>query len=86
MGALSGFRSAIKRSSIDKQDASMAKESRKEVDTESVVPSVNDQSQPDQPSADAQRGVQDVEAVTLTWSKPTLIAVFIKYDIVLHYH
>ncbi|CDS04055.1 hypothetical protein LRAMOSA07010 [Lichtheimia ramosa] len=55
----------------------MAKESRKELDTESVVPSVNDQSQPDQPSADAQRGVQDVEAVTLTWSKPTLIAVFI---------
>ncbi|KAL4793135.1 major facilitator superfamily domain-containing protein [Aspergillus venezuelensis] len=29
------------------------------------------------PTRDAQRGVQDVEAVTLTWSKGTLIAVFI---------
>ncbi|PQE22523.1 Siderophore iron transporter mirB protein [Rutstroemia sp. NJR-2017a BVV2] len=29
------------------------------------------------PAEDAQRGVQQVEAVTLTWSKPYLIAVFI---------
>lgn len=29
------------------------------------------------PTEDAQRGVQQVEAVTLTWSKPYLIAVFI---------
>jgi hypothetical protein len=29
-------------------------------------------------SEDAQRGVQHVEAVTLTWSKKTLIAVFFK--------
>ncbi|EPE04148.1 mfs siderophore iron transporter [Ophiostoma piceae UAMH 11346] len=29
------------------------------------------------PSDDAQRGVQDVEGVTLTWTKPSLIAVFI---------
>lgn len=29
------------------------------------------------PTEDAQRGVQDVEAVTLTWTKPYLIAVFI---------
>lgn len=31
----------------------------------------------DVPTDDAQRGIQDVEAVTLTWSKPSLIAVFI---------
>lgn len=31
------------------------------------------------PIQDAQRGVQDVEAVTLTWSKQSLIAVFILY-------
>lgn len=60
----------------------MPEKSRKELDTESVVPSVNDESQPEQLATDAQRGVQDVEAVTLTWSKPTLIAVFIKYVIV----
>jgi hypothetical protein len=29
------------------------------------------------PAEHAQRGVQQVEAVTLTWSKPYLIAVFI---------
>jgi len=29
------------------------------------------------PSEDVQRGVQDVEGVTTTWSKATLIAVFL---------
>jgi hypothetical protein len=29
------------------------------------------------PTEDAQRGVQQVEAVALTWTKPNLIAVFI---------
>lgn len=31
------------------------------------------------PGDDLQRGVQDVEAVTLSWSKASLIAVFAKY-------
>lgn len=31
------------------------------------------------PTQDAQRGVHDVEAVTLTWTKTTLVAVFLKY-------
>lgn len=31
------------------------------------------------PDGSAQHGVQDVEAVTMTWSRGTLIAVFIKY-------
>jgi hypothetical protein len=30
------------------------------------------------PSEEVQRGVQDVEAVTLSWSKGALIAVFLK--------
>lgn len=29
------------------------------------------------PTEDAQRGVQEVEAVTLTWTKPYLVSVFI---------
>ncbi|KAJ9151333.1 Siderophore iron transporter mirB [Pleurostoma richardsiae] len=33
--------------------------------------------QPELPAEDAQRGVHDVEAVTLTWSKASLIAVFL---------
>lgn len=39
---------------------------------------VPDETQPDAPTEEAQRGVQNVEAVTLTWSKKSLIAVFIK--------
>lgn len=30
------------------------------------------------PTENAQRGVHDVEAVTLTWTKTTLVAVFLK--------
>ncbi|EXJ73200.1 uncharacterized protein A1O5_02960 [Cladophialophora psammophila CBS 110553] len=37
----------------------------------------NGQSHAENPDEAAQRGVQDVEAVTLTWSKKSLIAVFI---------
>ncbi|KAL7320376.1 hypothetical protein PS15m_000272 [Mucor circinelloides] len=49
-----------------------------ELDVESIVPteSYNDPKS-ELPTEDAQQGVKDVEAVTLTWSKTTLIAVFI---------
>ena len=33
---------------------------------------------PEHPSEDLQRGVQNVEAVTLAWSKASLISVFLK--------
>jgi hypothetical protein len=33
------------------------------------------------PAEDLQRGVQEVEAVTMSWTKTTLIAVFFKYDL-----
>jgi hypothetical protein len=35
--------------------------------------------EPEQPVADLQHGVRNVEAITMTWSKTTLICVFIKY-------
>jgi len=39
---------------------------------------VEEEVQPDAlPSEDVQRGVQDVEGVTTTWSRTTLIAVFL---------
>ena len=38
----------------------------------------NGEPQPELPSEELQRGVQNVEAVTLTWSKTTLVAVFLK--------
>ncbi|KAI9255095.1 major facilitator superfamily domain-containing protein [Phascolomyces articulosus] len=59
-------------------------EKQKELDAESAVssPTQDDneqtqQSEEERPDNEAQRGVQRAEAVTLTWSKPTLIAVFI---------
>lgn len=39
----------------------------------------SDEPQLELPSKDLQRGVQDVEAVTLTWTKSALVAVFLKY-------
>jgi len=41
------------------------------------VPS-NDGSNPEKPGENFQRGVQHAEAVTLTWTKWELIAVFVK--------
>lgn len=40
---------------------------------------VIDSADSDRPGEDLQRGVQQVEAVTLSWSKATLIGVFFKY-------
>jgi hypothetical protein len=45
------------------------------VDDAAVVDSADS----DRPGDDLQRGVQEVEAVTLSWSKATLIGVFFKY-------
>jgi hypothetical protein len=43
-------------------------------------------SKPDAPIEGLQQGVQDVESVTRTWSKKTLIAVFLKYVVLLWNH
>ncbi|KAI9488892.1 major facilitator superfamily domain-containing protein [Zychaea mexicana] len=79
MPFLSQFRAAIRRSSADDAAAdSYVEEKKKDLDAESVVASNgNGESHPERPSEDVQRGVRDVEAVTLTWSKPMLIAVFL---------
>ncbi|CAO3588871.1 unnamed protein product [Absidia cylindrospora] len=56
----------------------MDEKNKIELDGESVIPSVgNEEPQSELPSENVQRGVQDVEAVTLTWSKATLITVFL---------
>ncbi|KAI9274397.1 major facilitator superfamily domain-containing protein [Phascolomyces articulosus] len=76
MAVFSRFRSVIRRTSSTTDKDSVVEEKKKELDKESAVASNNGQNE-EQPDDDAQRGVQDVEAVTLTWSKTTLIAVFI---------
>lgn len=44
-----------------------------------VSPPVPSDAEAAAPTADAQAGVQGVEAVTLTWNKATLTLVYIKY-------
>ncbi|KAI8882529.1 MFS general substrate transporter [Backusella circina FSU 941] len=51
---------------------------KEKIDTESITPTNETlQKEVEQPGEELQRGVKDVEAVTLTWSKKTLIAVFL---------
>ncbi|KAI8641662.1 major facilitator superfamily domain-containing protein [Parasitella parasitica] len=56
----------------------MEEKSKVEVDIESIVRNDSqDEPKVELSAEDAQKGVKDVEAVTLTWSKASLIAVFI---------
>ncbi|KAK4517726.1 uncharacterized protein ATC70_001068 [Mucor velutinosus] len=56
----------------------MEEKNKIELDIESIVPTEShDNPKSEHPTEDAQKGVKEVEAVTLTWSKATLIAVFI---------
>ncbi|KAL9538856.1 hypothetical protein MBANPS3_010625 [Mucor bainieri] len=56
----------------------MEEKNKIELDIESIVPTEShDDPKSERPTEDAQKGVKEVEAVTLTWSKTTLIAVFI---------
>lgn len=58
----------------------MEEKNKVELDVESIVPTEShDEPKQGLPAEDAQQGVKDFEAVTLTWSKTTLIAVFLKY-------
>ena len=81
MGAFTEFRSSLRRASTVNTNTSFAEESKKELDDERAVQTAEklDETLPERVSEDVQKGVQDVEAVTLTWSKTTLIAVFLKY-------
>lgn len=56
-----------------------ATESKTDPSPEAGQPTEMTNAEDRRPSEDAQQGVQDVEAVTLTWTKGTLIAVFVKY-------
>ncbi|KAI7853430.1 major facilitator superfamily-domain-containing protein [Circinella umbellata] len=82
MKVLSRFRSIVLRSSDDttKTNGSITEEKQlppKEIDVDSVAASEKNSTTEEQVDDNVQKGVQAVEAVTLTWSKKTLIAVFI---------
>jgi hypothetical protein len=86
MGKLPSFRSTFRRTTTDdtiNQVATATAEENKTdpttVESGPASKEAGDLSSEELPGEDLQRGVQDVEAVTLSWSKASLIAVFIKY-------
>lgn len=53
-------------------DGTTAEETKRDPTTDTEV------QQPETPAEDLQHGVRDIEAITMTWSKRTLIMVFLK--------
>lgn len=53
-------------------DGTAAEESKRDPATDTEI------QQPETPAEDLQHGVRDIEAITMTWSKRTLIMVFLK--------
>lgn len=86
MGKLPNFRNTFRRTTTDDTINQVATAPAEESKTDPTTvesgtadkEAVDPQSE-ELPGEDLQRGVHDVEAVTLSWSKVSLIAVFIKY-------
>lgn len=87
MALISGVKAAFRRSPTEEEPSTRAavdiggKKTEKDAVTDDAAV-VNDggESPAEHPAEDMQRGVQQVEAVTMSWTKATLIAVFFKYD------
>ena len=82
VGLLTRFRALLKARTTEDDTVPVARMTvvdNKHEDAAGDVPQSQDEAQPEVPSEDTQRGVQNVEALTLTWSRRSLIAVFIKY-------
>ncbi|KAJ6012139.1 hypothetical protein N7522_002494 [Penicillium canescens] len=75
------FRSTFRRSStqeiVTPVTVNADEETKRDLATETVVPANASDGNPEAPTEDTQRGVRDVEAITLSWSKTMLIAVFV---------
>ena len=85
MGKLPNFRNTFRRTTTDDTINQVAtapvEENKTDPATVETGPASKETGdlQEELPGEDLQRGVQDVEAVTLSWSKASLIAVFAKY-------
>ncbi len=79
MAVLSNIKAAFGRGEDAKAPAPADQPAGEKTEKEIAVDEAAVSSDPDHPDDDLQRGVQQVEAVTLSWSKATLIGVFIKY-------
>lgn len=60
-------------------DASKSQDIEQNIGADGTNISMVNDDKEDIPTPDAQRGVQQVEAVTLVWTKKSLIFIFIKY-------
>lgn len=72
---------AMFRSSADNEPSAYQPENNQPEEQKGVSASANkveEEPNPELPGEDLQRGVQDVEAVTLSWSRASLIWVFAK--------
>lgn len=87
MSVFSRFRPGFARKSTDLHDQSTM--TTKDADSAEKIPGTNTEAavgedgvtrdNVDRIDEDAQRGVRQVEAVTLSWSKWSLVAIFIKF-------
>jgi hypothetical protein len=74
--------SSVEQSSVDQSTVVQSStEGKTDTDAEKVSPIYNQnesEADPEKPNAAAQHGVRDAEAITLTWTKATMIFVFMK--------
>lgn len=79
MGKLPSLRSIINQVAM-----TSAEENKTDPNNVESGPASKEAAESQLPSENLQRGVHDVEAVTLSWSKASLIAVFIKCVLILN--
>jgi hypothetical protein len=83
-----GFRNVFRRQatgdSVSQVDVTTAEDSKRDIPADGVAAENNGVVSADQPvetpEEELHRGVHDIEAMTKSWSKGALIAVFLKYD------
>lgn len=86
MALLSSVKAALRRPPAEEQPSTTAvniqgEKSEKDAATDDAAAlNYGGESPAKHPAEGMQRGVQEVEAVTMSWTKMTLFAVFFKYD------
>lgn len=84
MGFRNVFRRQATEESVSQVDVTTTEDNKQYIPTDGVAAENNGTVSADQlvetPEEELHRGVHDIEAMTKSWSKGALIAVFMKYD------
>jgi hypothetical protein len=84
MGFRNVFRRQATEDSVSQVDVTTNEDRKREIPSDGVAAENNGAVSADQPvetpEEELHRGVHDIEAMTKSWSKGALIAVFLKYD------